>query len=251
MPQYGLSPADLVFVEQVEGNLTRLMPVYQSSYPKRVEPVRSARSTDVDILPAFGRPVLVYSGAASQIRKKLSRAPIRLYGGNQRDSSRPAPHNLYFDVAQLAKKHGLARSRDIGLRFARTDPQLAKAPTRTSFTVKVGGDRFSFAYKGSRYLPSWNGRPYTDSGAGGKRVTASNVLALSVRTVSDRYRDPAGNPVYKSLTTGSGKLTLYRNGKQLSGAWHRSATNKPFRFTDSHGKQLRLAPGKTWILLQD
>lgn len=62
MPQYGLSPADLVFVEQVEGNLTRLMPVYQSSYPKRVEPVRSARSTDVDILPAFGRPVLVYSG---------------------------------------------------------------------------------------------------------------------------------------------------------------------------------------------
>ncbi|MFC6706958.1 DUF3048 domain-containing protein [Flexivirga alba] len=251
MPQYGLSPADLVFVEQVEGNLTRLMPVYQSSYPSRVEPVRSARSTDVDILPAFGRPALVYSGAASQIRTKLSKAPIKLYGGNLRDSSRPAPHNLYLDVATLSKRQGLSTSKDIGLRFAKTDPRLAHAKTQTTFTVKVGGDRFSFAYKGTHYLPSWNGRPYTDSGAGGKRVTASNVLVLSVRTVSDHYRDPAGNPVYKSLTTGSGKLTIYRNGKELSGTWHRPATNKPFRFTDDHDKELRLTPGKTWILLQD
>lgn len=250
MPQYGLSPADIVFVEEVEGNLTRLMPIYQSSYPKRVEPVRSARTTDVDVLPMFGHPALVYSGAASQIRKKLNKAPIKLYGGNMRDTSRKAPHNLYFNVAKLSKRHGLTRSKDIGLRFAKTDPRLTHAAKQGSFTVKVGGDRFSFAYKGSRYFPSWNGRPYTDSGAGGKRVTASNVLALHVRKVPDNYKDPAGNPVYKSLTTGSGKVTLYRNGKALSGTWHRSATNKPFRFTDSHGKQLDLTPGKTWILLQ-
>ncbi len=250
MPQYGLSSADLVFVEKVEGNLTRLMPVYQSSYPSRVEPVRSARSTDIDILPAFGRPALVYSGAASQIRKKLNAAPINLYGGGVRDASRQAPHNLYVDVAKLSKRHGLSSSKDIGLRFANTDPRLAHATKRTSFTVQVGGDRFSFAYKGSHYLPSWNGRPYTDSGAGGKRVTASNVLVLSVRSVSDHYKDPAGNPVDKSLTTGSGKLTLYRDGKELSGTWRRSATNKPFRFTDDHGTDLLLTPGKTWILLQ-
>lgn len=249
MPQYGLSPADLVFVEQVEGNLTRLMPVYQSSYPARIEPVRSARTTDVDILPMFGRPALVYSGSAPQIRKKLTKAPITSCGGNRRDPSRKAPHNLYFNVAKLSKRPGLATSKDIGLRFARTDPRLTRAPQQTSFTVKVGGDRFSFVYNGSRYLPSWNGRPYTDSGAGGKRVSANNVVALDVREVSDHYKDPAGNPVYKSLTTGSGKLTLYRDGKRLSGTWHRAGTNKPFRFTDSHGKRLDLAPGKTWILL--
>lgn len=249
MPQYGLSPADLVFVEQVEGNLTRLMPIYQSGYPTRIEPVRSARSTDVDILPSFGRPVLVYSGAASQIRQKLNRASIKLFGGGLRDSSRPAPHNLYFDVAQVAKRRGLSPSKDIGLRFAKTDPRLATAAKQAGFTVKIGGDRFSFAYEGTHYLPGWNGRPYTDAGAGGKRVTASNVLVLSVRTVSDHYRDPAGNPVYKSLTIGSGKMTLYRNGKMLFGTWHRAATNKPFRFTDDQGKVLLLAPGKTWILL--
>ncbi|MGN6415296.1 DUF3048 domain-containing protein [Flexivirga sp.] len=251
VPQYGLSPADLVFVEEVEGNLTRLMPVYSTSFPSRVEPVRSARSTDVEILPMFGHPALVYSGAASQIRAKLDQAPITLLGGGRRDSHRRAPHNLYVDVAALAQRHGLSASRDIGLRFAEGDPRLQHAAGDSSFTVQVGGDRFSFSYQGSHYLPSWNGRPYRDVGAGGHQVTADNVLVLRVREVSDGYRDPAGNPVYRSESTGSGKLTLFRNGKKLSGTWHRAAVDKPFRLTDDRGRTLTLTPGKTWILLQN
>ena len=35
---------------------------------RRVEPVRSVRSTDIDLLPMFGKPLLVYSGVASQVR---------------------------------------------------------------------------------------------------------------------------------------------------------------------------------------
>lgn len=250
MPQYGLSPADLVFVEEVEGGLTRLMPVYQSSFPSRVEPVRSARSTDIDILPMFGRPLLVYSGIASQIRTKLLNAPIALEDNGIRDTRRPAPHNLRFDLAQLAKRHGLRSSRDIGLRFGATDARLTSAPSRVDFAVQVGNDRFSFSHTGTHYLPSWNGRPYVDAGAGGSRVVTDNVLVLKVRTVSDGYRDPAGNPVSREVSTGAGALTLYRNGKQLTGTWHRSATNQPFRLRDHHGKELLLTPGKTWILLE-
>lgn len=247
MPQRGLSAADLVFVEEVEGNLTRLMPVYQSSYPQRVEPVRSARTTDIDILPMFGQPLLVYSGVASQVRPKLRKASIRLDSNGARDSSRAAPHNLYFNLAKVAKQRGLSTAKDIGLRFAPSYAALTKAAKQPNVGVRVGGDRFTFSYKGGHYLPAWNGRPYTD---GTKRVTAANVLVLKTRTVPDSYRDPAGNPVYKSLSIGSGKLALYRNGKQLSGTWRRAAANKPFRLRDAHGKQLQLAPGKTWILLQ-
>lgn len=59
------------------------------------------------------------------------------------------------------------------------------------------------------------------------------------------------NRLYKSLSTGSGALTLYRDGKKLSGTWHRAAMDKPFQLLDEHGKQLLLQPGKSWILLQD
>ncbi len=250
MPQTGLSPADLVFVEEVEGGLTRLMPIYHSSFPKRVEPVRSARSTDIQILPMFGRPTLVYSGVASQIRKKLRRAPITLHDNGTRDPHRTAPHNLYFNVHRIAQGETRRRPRSIGLSFARSDAATHHAPKRSAFTVRIGNDRFSFSYKGSHYLPSWNGRPYTDPGAGGKRVTADNVLVLHVREVSDGYKDPAGTPVYRSVSTGSGGLTLYRSGKKLSGTWRRAAPAKPFRLKTAAGTPLHLSPGKTWILLR-
>jgi len=249
MPQFGLSAADLVFVEEVEGSLTRLMPIYQSTFPRRVEPVRSVRSTDIDLLPMFGKPLLVYSGVAPQVRSKLRKAPIRVDSAGSRDPGRPAPHNLYFNLATLSKRHGLSTSRDIGLRFGPADSATPAGP-QTHFTVRVGGDRFSFSYQGSHYRPSWNGRPYTDSGAGGKRVTTRNVLVLKTRTVSDGYKDPAGTPVYKTLSVGTGSLTLYRDGRRWSGSWRRGASNKPFILRDSRGAQLRLAPGRTWILLE-
>ena len=126
---------------------------------------------------------------------------------------------------------------------------MRKAPKQHSFTVHVGHDRFAFSYKGKNYLPSWNGLPYTDTGAHDKRVTADNVLVLDVREVPDDYKDPAGNPVYRSVSTGSGKLTLYRNGKKLSGTWRRPAVDQPFRLRTTKGNALPLAPGKTWILL--
>ena len=149
-PQYGLSAADIVFVEEVEGGLTRLMPVYHSAFPARVEPVRSARSTDIGILPAFGKPLLVYSGVASQVRSKLQQAPIRLDDNGIRDPRRAAPHNLYFNLADLARGSGRSAPRDIGLRFAATDARLRRAPREPRFTVRIGNDGFSFSYNESR-----------------------------------------------------------------------------------------------------
>src|SRR5829696_8060786 len=59
-PQVGLSQADIVFVQEVEGAQTRLVAVYHSRLPTRLGPVRSARTTDAQLLPLFGKPALVY-----------------------------------------------------------------------------------------------------------------------------------------------------------------------------------------------
>ena len=50
-PQVGLRQADIVFVEEVEGAQTRLVAVYHTAFPSRLGPVRSARGTDVQLLP--------------------------------------------------------------------------------------------------------------------------------------------------------------------------------------------------------
>ena len=71
-PQVGLSGADLVAEELVEGGSTRLAVFYYSQVPDRVGPVRSMRATDIGIVePA--EAVLVASGGAPPTVRRVKR----------------------------------------------------------------------------------------------------------------------------------------------------------------------------------
>ena len=72
VPQLGLLKADVVFEEIVEGNITRLVGVFHSQQPGRVGPVRSARTTDVQLLPQLGRPLLAWSGGNAGVVRLVS-----------------------------------------------------------------------------------------------------------------------------------------------------------------------------------
>src|SRR5438874_13611312 len=52
-PQSGMSQADLVLEIPVEGGITRYALVFQSQDPAKVGPVRSARQSDLNYLPAL------------------------------------------------------------------------------------------------------------------------------------------------------------------------------------------------------
>ena len=68
-PQIGLEDAEIIYIEQVEGGLTRLAAIFSTVIPQRVGPVRSARISDIDILSQYGKVDFAYSGAQ---RAKLS-----------------------------------------------------------------------------------------------------------------------------------------------------------------------------------
>ncbi|HWD72135.1 MAG TPA: DUF3048 domain-containing protein, partial [Actinomycetota bacterium] len=61
-PPTGLDAADIVYEEAVEGGITRFLVVYQCQDAARVEPVRSARLEDIDILSQFGKPLFGDAG---------------------------------------------------------------------------------------------------------------------------------------------------------------------------------------------
>src|SRR5689334_24430520 len=52
-PQVGTNKADIVYVEQVEGGLTRLMAIFNTTLPN-VEPVRSVRPSDPELALQYG-----------------------------------------------------------------------------------------------------------------------------------------------------------------------------------------------------
>ena len=75
-PQIGLKEADLVYIEQVEGGVTRLAAVYSSTIPPRIGPVRSARISDIELLAQFGKIIFSFSGAQKKLRPVIDSANI-------------------------------------------------------------------------------------------------------------------------------------------------------------------------------
>jgi hypothetical protein len=248
-PQIGLRFADIVFAEQVEGAQTRLIAVYHTTFPTRVEPVRSARSTDVQLLPLFGKPGLVYSGANANVQGKLERSSIVPIERSTRDHSRVAPHNVSVNLAGVAKSVKVGHARDIGWSFAATDQRWSAAPSAPTPTAKIGNDTFRFDYSGGSYVVEWRGRTYSD-GLSGAKATTDNVVVMSVHDHPDGNRDVVGSPSVMSDTVGTGKVTIYRDGKRLSGTWKRTSSSGVLTFTDAAGRDIPLKPGKTWVLLR-
>ncbi len=225
-PQVGLHEADIVFVEEVEGAQTRLVAVYHSRFPRRLGPVRSARSTDVQLLPLFGRPGLVYSGANGRVQRKIDGASILPIQRSTRDHRRVAPHNVFVNLRSVAASTKAGAAQPIGWRFS---DAVLRGSAAGSPSVRVGNDRFRFDYRQSRYVVRWNGRTYAD-GDSGALARADNVVVMRVRTYPDGNRDVLGAASVQSDTVGTGKVTIYRDGREVSGTWRRATPSSPLRF---------------------
>jgi hypothetical protein len=246
-PQVGLSQADIVFAEQVEGAQTRLVAIYHTRFPKRLGPVRSARSTDAQLLPLFGRPGLVYSGANSKVQRKLDKASIVPISRSTRDYRRVAPHNVFVNLRSLAASQKAGEARPIGWTFAADTPEGGAKERHP--TSKVGHDTFRFDYGSRRYTVRWNGQRYVD-GDSGAVTKADNVVVLRVHDHADGNRDVLGSPSVMSDTVGEGKVTLYRDGRSFTGTWSRKSESAEMHLRDSSGRDIPLAPGQTWVTLQ-
>jgi hypothetical protein len=259
-PQYGLESADVVYVEQVEGGLTRLVAVYASRRPRRVEPVRSVRNSDPELLRQYGRPALAYSGGAggpvaTLHRSGLIDASAAAKGvAYHRDGSRPAPYNLVVDLRRLASVlPGItSRVRDVGFRWnGNPGTRFARARRVTRLTATVGTSTVSFRW--DRHSRRWvqtapDGR--ARRAASGAPLGAPNVIVQLCRVTLDRSDvDVTGAPAAYAHTVGRGTAVLFRDGRGVVGRWVRRTPRSPTRFLDAAGKDVPLAPGGVWVLL--
>ncbi|MEU5218595.1 DUF3048 domain-containing protein [Streptomyces sp. NPDC020807] len=253
-PQTGLGSADLVYVEQVEGGVTRLLAVYSGTLPERTGPVRSARESDIALLAPFGEPVLAYSGAQTALHPLLDAAPLHLVtettdpAAFRRSPARPAPHNLYLlPAAALATDPDAANARDVGLRFGPA-PATGGTATPTS-TVRFPAARYTFTWSAAdrAWRVAMDGREAraTDSGP----LTPETVVVQRVTIRPSRYHDKFGSVSPYTETVGSGTAQVLRDGRSYEARWSRPTAASGTTFTTPAGAPLALAPGQTWIVL--
>ncbi len=254
LPQYGLSDADVVYIEQVEGGLTRLLAVFHSTLPKEVGAVRSVRSTDAELLPAYGTPALVYSGGAGGPKGALrasSAIPVESEAGASgfwRSGATRAPYNLHANLQSIAAATaGLTAPRDIGFVFAGSDPRVDGAPAAIGVTVTFQAAANGFTFADGRYRLQRKGDDQSD--AAGTAIAADNVLIQNVDLQPDGTTDSVGSPSYISHTVGSGTFTLCRDGHAITGTWSRPAPDQPTSYLDAAGQPVPFKPGKTWVAL--
>src|SRR4051812_49285429 len=112
-PQVGLSKADLVVEELVEGGLTRLAAFYYSEIPSNVGPIRSMRASDIDVVSPVDAS-MVTSGAAPKTIARIQGAHIPFYSegakGMYRSSDRSTPYNLFVHLNEVAKTAHLKKA---------------------------------------------------------------------------------------------------------------------------------------------
>jgi hypothetical protein len=151
-PPVGLNQADIVYIEQVEGGLTRMAAIFGTHKPV-VEPVRSVRASDSELLRQYGPIILVASGGGGQSLPTLDGSGMvgvihdRNGPGFSLDDSRSMPYNLVSDLAQVAATVKGGGSKDVGFRWASSDPRAAAGPVATTINTVVGSTPVGFQWR--------------------------------------------------------------------------------------------------------
>jgi hypothetical protein len=245
-PQIGLSKADLVVEELVEGGLTRLAAFFYSELPTQVGPVRSMRASDIGIVSPVDASV-VTSGAAGQTIARIKKAGIQFYQegatGIARDSGRSAPYNLFADLKTIAgtAEQDPARPADYLPWGEESDFPGGQKATKIA-AVFGSGHTTNWTYDGKGYV---NENTYA---ADGDHFPADTVLVLRVKVGDAGYLDPAGNPVPETKLEGKGQALVFHGGKLVRGTWSKAGLDDAIKLSTKAG-ELTVPAGHTWVEL--
>jgi hypothetical protein len=255
-PMRNINLADVVYIEQVEGGLTRLLAVYSTNKPL-VEAVRSTRASDPELLAQYGPIDYVASGGATNPLQVMDASPLKTTindrggPGFTRDSARPAPYNLIADLAKVSAALAAgAGSKDVGFTWSSDPAVIANDPVVNSLSTTVGSTQVRFDYDAAsgRYLRLIGGA--AQKSADGSLVSTPNVI-VQFCSVTPYLADidVNGNASQFTHTVGTGAVSIFRGGKRIDGTWTRASVDAPTSFTGADGKPIPLSPGGTWVVL--
>ncbi len=258
-PQIGIEAADLVYVEQVESGLTRLLALYTSEYPEFIGPIRSARISDIDLLAQYGKVAFAYSGSQSKMRPVLSAANLNVLSAERnppsifaRDESRVSPVNMILYIQKLFDR--ATNKLKMNLISLPSSPWLFGDLPKTAAPVvsaKINWPNAKYEIIWNEASKCWNLKQNgeIEQTNFGVNICIQNAIIQKVKIEPSIYGDKFGGITPFSQTVGSGKAVLLRDGKYLNLNWQRDDATQFTNWLDEQGERMRITPGKTWVFL--
>ncbi|WP_419925922.1 DUF3048 domain-containing protein [Candidatus Poriferisocius sp.] len=275
-PQTGINQADMLIEARVEG-ITRLMAVFHSQGAEPLGPVRSARSSDPDILANFGQPIYGHSGANPGVLREISQgqADGKLYElrwdnlptDYWRVRDRVPPWNLYTTTAaiwdaapgRLEAPAPLFEYRRPGESLPPSAQPVPGVEVRYLSSSGGLGLLAQFAWDGeSGGWARWqDGTPHVDmarhtDGTPNPDIAPVQVAPANVVVLQTRYTGSAADPRSPEAITvdpNGGVALVFTAGHLIRGQWTRPSAGQPWQVADGDGNPVRLTPGQTFIAL--
>ena len=259
-PQIGLEEADIIYIEQVEGGLTRLAAIFSSSIPTHIGPVRSARISDIELLEQYGNVAFAYSGAQKKMRPVIEAANLEDLGAQRQSSTiyttdpdRIQPYAMVLRadllMQQVVEKNlPIAISKNMGWEFGDApDGGLEIKSAHLSWPASSYDAHWS--QEEERWLLDHSGEP--NIAESGKRLGPATLVIQLVSITDSIYRDKVGGVTPFSATVGEGRGYILRDGKAFEAIWSRENADSGTTWRTPNGEEIAFADGQIWVALTD
>ena len=260
-PQVGLEFADVVYIEQVEGGLTRLAAVFSSSIPTRIGPVRSARISDIELLAQYGHVAFAFSGAQHKLLPVIAAAKLSDVGAMRRgptfyvnDPNRIQPYAMFLNAQALManekiKATVIDSAKNVGWTFSQ---KLENTGFEiTDVTMHWPAQRYFATWDETSYRWFLNVNSAPDLSDLAKNLGPTTLVIQIVSITPSEYGDKFGGNTPFSQTVGTGKGYVLRDSTVIQGTWNRPDSLSPTVWTDATGAEIKFAPGQIWVALTD
>ncbi|MCY4162730.1 MAG: DUF3048 domain-containing protein [bacterium] len=270
-PQSGINQADIILEFRVE-SITRLMAIFHSQHAEPLGPVRSARSSDPDILANFGQPVFGHSGANPGVLRQVAagQSQGKLYElrwdnlptGYWRVGDRVPPWNLYTSTSAIWDAAPDTLKAPEPLFQYRLSSEALPAGAEPAAGVEIrylGGTVVYFVWDAE--LGGWarwqddtphvdqprNANGTIDYSGQSAQVAPANVVVLQTAYTSSSICSYCPEAI--TVDAQGGTAMVFTDGHLIRGRWTRESAAGPWRITDNAGNLVRLIPGQTFIAL--
>ena len=254
-PSMGLTYADVVYETLTEGGITRFNAIFHSRIPAEAGSVRSARNSDLSIVPQYdalfafsGTNAEVWQGVRAIIRSHISEGNAG--GSFYRVDQKYAPHNLYYNPSAGYERfeelgHDIYIETPRGLIFGENDLESLGGERAEEIFVPFSAPAFDVTWKydpgAGAYFRYINGEAQVDESDLTKQVKAENVVILSAM-----YLSGGGNGTYILNLNGEGDAVLFQDGMRVEATWQTDGSHPPILKSQS-GETINFKPGQTWF----
>ena len=274
IPHYALSEASILYEANVEGNMTRMLALYEDyASIEKIGNIRSLR--DYYAYWAFEWDAIIcHFGGPYYIDEVMAKTTTDNLDGNLnfkgypyfRSKDRMAPHNAYLDGTAieeaLTEKKIQSEDRDmvdeIHYNFAMpstpntlTQYSYAEDATYINMTGCYPLTRCYFEYNTedglyyrSQYLSGGTDGPHID-GANGEQLTFSTMI---VQSCDWAKRDAQGYLWFGTVDSGRDAWFITQ-GKLIKCTWEKNSEYGATRYYDQAGNEITFNTGKTMVLI--